>query len=679
MMNRLMAELMDGPTARSTARLFVWTGILCSLLALDARDAHAGVRLPAIFSDHMVLQRGIDAPIWGWSDPGEKISVTAGWLPKTRFAEADARGRWELKLPAPGGGGPYTIEIAGSETIVLDDVQFGEVWICSGQSNMEMPVGYTGPGYWGVTDFEKELAAADFPDLRLFTVKRTVALEPRGDCEGEWKRCSPDSARTFSAVGYFFGRALQRELKVPVGLICSAWGGTPAEAWTRRETLAALPGWENALAEVERFRTDPEGIEEEYRLACAAWREACNAADPGLRDGWMAPGFDDAAWKTIILPGPWEGDLDGYDGSVWFRRTVHVPADRVDESFFLDLGPIDDWDIAWVNGRRVGAHTEGNVWQVKRSYPLPLGLLDAGPNEVTLCVIDTGGAGGLYGNAGQVAIRPADGMPGTGLPLAGEWRFRQGAPMKDLPPRPLKKSLNAHSPGALFNGMIAPLVRFPIRGAIWYQGESNRYDPKGYRTLFPAMIGCWRKAWGAGDFPFGFVQIAPFDYGRHGEKPNERTAELREAQLLTLSLPGTGMAVTMDVGNPRDIHPREKRPVGERLALWAEATVYGCRRSAYSGPICRTTTLEGSRVRIGFDHVGSGLMARGGELTHFSIAGADGLFRKANAVIDAETVVVWSDDVAAPVAVRYAWSDAPDPNLFNREGLPASPFHAPLR
>jgi sialate O-acetylesterase len=361
----------------------------------------------------------------------------------------------------------------------------------------------------------------------------------------------------------------------------------------------------------------------------------------------------------------------------WFRRTVEVPDDWGQRPLVLELGPIDDWDVTYFNGRRIGAHDSGYAWQTERRYDVPASVVRAGRNVLTVRVIDTGGAGGIYGSADQLKLYQAGGGEGEdseAIGLAGPWRYAIGAPMRDLPPSPRKKTFHAGSPAALYNGMIAPLLPYAMRGAIWYQGESNRYDPAGYRTLFPAMIRCWRDAWGCGDFPFYFVQIAPFDYTLHGQKPDDSTARLREAQLMTLDVPYTGMAVTMDVGNRRDIHPRDKRPVGERLARWAKAKIYGRDDLVFSGPLYRSMKVEGDRIRLSFDFIGSGLVARGGELTHFTIAGEDGVFVPARAMIDGPTVIVFSEQVRKPTAVRYAWSDAPDPNLFNREGLPASPF-----
>ncbi len=656
--------------ASGTAARLICTGLL---VAVSAAELKADVTLPAMFADHMMLQRETEAPIWGWAQPGEKITVSADWLNAPVVGQADDHGEWMLRIPTPKAGGPCTLFITGKNSITINDVMIGEVWICSGQSNMEMPVNYVGPGYWGVIDYEKEIAAADYPDIRLFTVQRTHSIEPQDDCIGQWRRCNPETVGAFSAVGYFFGRDLHEDMNIPIGLICTAWGGTPAEAWTSYAALEEQPNWVDALREVDMLRDNADVFEIEYQKALARWKDTCRIIDTGLRDEWMKPGYDDSKWKRMAVPGGWQGeDLGNFDGVAWFRTRIKTPRRWEGKELVLELGPIDDWDVTYINGERIGAHDSGNVWQKDRVYTIPENLIRPGRNVIAVRVIDTGGGGGIHGEPGQLKIHVAN--DNDGISLAGQWRYAIGASMRDLPGRPSRKTFRPRSPSALFNGMIAPLTPYAIRGAIWYQGEANRYDPVEYRSLFPAMIQCWRDEWKLGDFPFYFVQIAPFDYGLHGATPSDATAELREAQFMALSSPNTGMAVTMDVGNPRDIHPRNKQPVGERLALWAKAKTYGDDSLVHSGPLYRSMKIEDDRVRLCFDHVGSGLAASGAVLTHFTIAGEDGEFVTAQAKIEGETVVVWSEDVTAPVAVRYAWTDAPDPNLFNKEGLPASSF-----
>jgi len=660
------------------------SAVLTAWMMLSATAATAEVRLPAVFGDHMVLQQRTSAPLWGWAQPGQRIRVHPSWMDRPLPTTAGRDGAWRVALPTPSAGGPFTIAIRSTAITAgntpprehvyrLEDVLVGEVWICSGQSNMEMPVGRAGPGYSGVIEYERELAAADHPQVRLFTVERAFALEPEADCAGVWQRCRPESVAEFSAVGYFFGRELQERLDVPIGLICAAWGGTPAEVWTSRTGLERLPSFADALEEMDALRVDPDAFADRHAAEMVFWRELGRLFDPGLRQTWMDESFNDDEWDLIEVPGVWTGeDLRDFDGAVWFRRTVKLPESWAGRNLTISLGPIDDWDQTWFNGISIGMHDSGVQWQTPRLYQVSGEYVHAGENTITVRVIDTGGEGGFRGERGQLTIARS-GSDEAPISLAGRWRYQIGPTFAEFPPQPKRKTVRPALPGALYNGMIAPLVPYGIRGAVWYQGESNRYDPEGYRTLFPTMIESWREAWGRGDFPFYYVQIAPFEYRHHGELPSEATAELREAQLLTLRVPNTGMAVTLDVGNPRDIHPRNKKPVGDRLARWALAQTYG-RDLVYSGPLYRSMQVEGDRLRVFFDHVGSGLIARGEGLGQFEIAGEDGTFVPAGARIDGESVVVWSDDVEKPTAARYAWSDAPIAGLFNKEGLPASPF-----
>jgi len=493
------------------------------LVLLCAGRGPAEVTLPAVIGDNMVLQRGADTPIWGWGNPGENVAVTIAGCSERYRVVADKDGKWMVKIKPPASAGPHEITISGENTITISNVLVGEVWVCSGQSNMEMSVGRFRGFKTGVLNYKAEIAAANYPNIRLFTVAKTVANRPRTDCSGSWSMCSPETAAPFSAVAYFFGRELHRRLDVPVGLIFTSWGGTVAEAWTRHEVLAA---------------------DEEFRPLLERF---------------------DQAWGTYLKA------MKDYNHKV------------------------SDWL----------------------------------------------GAAETHAEKGQAL---------------------------DEPVKP-KSPLGKNAPSRLYNGMIAPLIPYGIRGAIWYQGESNAKRAHQYRSLFPAMIKNWRDDWGQGDFPFYYVQLAPF---RYGDEPVG--VELREAQLMTLSVPNTGMAVTMDIGNPRNIHPANKQDVGKRLALWAMAKTYGLKDIVYSGPLYKSMRLEGNRIRLFFDHIGGGLITTGRNLTDFVIAGKDRKFVHAKAVIDGDTIVVSSDMVTEPVAVRYAWKNEAQGSLFNAESLPASSF-----
>ncbi len=629
-----------------------------------AAPAVADIKLPAVIGDNMVLQRNMDAPLWGWAAPDEDISVAPDWLDVPVATKAEPDGKWSVKIATPDAGGPHRITITGENTLTLSNVMIGEVWICSGQSNMAWPLSAT-------DDAERVIKAADCPQIRLFTVQPKFAATPQPDCGGRWIECGPESARRFSAVAYFFGRELHGKLDVPVGLINTSWGGTVAEAWTSASALRPLKDFDDALHTLEQERTNPGALERQQAEAMRRCWDALNQRDKGTGEHWELPQYDDASWAQIDVPGDWDADdLRDHDGVVWFRREIELPDAWDGEALTIELGPIDDMDKTWLNGKQVGAHENLGAWYTPRKYTVPASAVESGRNVIAIRVVDITGPGGMRGKPEDLRIYPTDAGPTAALSLAGPWRYRVSVKQRDLPPWPHGAALNQNWPSALYNGMISPLIPYGMRGAIWYQGESNRTRARQYRTLFPALINDWRNRWDQGDFPFYYVQIAPFVYGGDtGE-----AAELREAQMLTLKTANTGMAVTMDIGNPADIHPRNKVDVGRRLALWALAKTYGKADLVYSGPLYKSMRVEGDQIRLAFEHVGSGLACAGESLTHFTIAGADRQFHPAEARIDGETVIVSSEAVAEPVAVRFAWGAADQPNLCNQEGLPASSF-----
>ncbi len=661
----------------------------------DARaSGSSALRLPAIIADGMVLQQQTDCPIWGWAGPGAEIVLRASWLDEETRVMADDAGAWKAMLASPTAGGPYTITITSTSeqtsnaagggaaahataqsTITISDILIGEVWICSGQSNMEWPLSWADGG-------QEQVAAAKYPQIRIFDVEHQIAVTPQADCRGKWQACDPKTISRFSAVGYFFGRELHKELDVPIGLIGSNWGGTLAEAWTSGPALRRHGDFDQTLDALEREEREPGYIEKHGRDLMAAWWQDLEKPDRGWQDRWWQPDRDTSDWPTVTLPQAWEKSAIGnVDGIVWFRREVDLPDEWEMQELVLELGPIDDYDITWFNGAQVGELKEPGAWTTPRKYTVPADLVRSGRNVIVIRVLDTGGDGGLVGKPEQLRLRLAKGAADAEpISLAGSWQYQLGASIEKLPPMPRATRVHQNMPTALYNGMIAPLVPYAIRGAIWYQGESNRMRARQYRTLFPAMIADWRASWGIGEFPFYFVQIAPFNYGGDvGE-----AAELREAQMMTLKAPNTGMAVTMDIGNPADIHPRDKVPVGQRLAAWALAKIYGREGVVCSGPIYREMRVEGHAVRLQFDYAAGGLIAGQREAdgsitpaeapTGFQIAGANRKFVPATAEIDGETIIVRSPAVRKPVAVRYAWGAADAGTLFNKAKLPASSF-----
>jgi sialate O-acetylesterase len=620
--------------------------------------ARAEVKPNALFSNHAVLQQGRALPVWGTAGEGERITVELAGEKATTTAKD---GRWLVRLRPLPAGGPYTMTISGRNAVTISDLLVGEVWICSGQSNMERQLGPR-QGQPMITSWQEEVAAANHPQIRQFLVPQRSALAPVASIDGKWVVCSPQTAADFTAVGYFFGRDLLQAQHVPIGLIHSSWGGTPAESWTSLDSLRLLPDFKESVARVERVRIELRNGSYNYLRTLENWYQA---NDPGSGAGapWSAPELDGAGWTPTNLPAVWEDTgLPGFDGVVWFRRTFDLPASWASTDAELSLGAIDDADTTWVNGTPVGA-TSG--WRVPRIYRVPAAVLRPGRNVIAVRVLDTGGNGGIWGDGHPLQLAPAPGRTGVPIPLDGEWLRKVSVRLGPVPYPPSDYHNSPMVPGALYNGMIAPLLPYAIRGAIWYQGESNVGRERQYRTLFPALIADWRRAWGEGDFSFLFVQIAPH---------KGMTPEIREAQLLTSQrTPNTAMAVTIDCGDANDIHPAHKQPVGARLALAARALAYG-EPIEYSGPIFAALQIESGRAVLRFTHLGGGLMAKDGPLTGFTIAGADQVFHPAKAEIQGETVVATSEAVPQPVAVRYGWANVPAGNLFNAAGLPASPF-----
>ena len=641
--------------------------LTCSALAFASNSlcsrAQAEIQLPAILSDHMLLQRDSDVSIWGNAAPGAKIEIRGDFLPQPVVCSADAKGAFKARVHTGPAGGPHTLELrengAGAKSI--SDILFGEVWLCGGQSNMEMPVAPV-DGYSGVQDWEKELAGAEDAQLRSFDVINTVSAFPAGDCPGKWVASTPENAKHFSAAGYFFAREIRRELKVPVALLGVNWGGTPAQAWTSSAGLAKFPEYAKDLALLAEFQRDPDGARRKVEQQLADWIKALGDVPAGKRD---AAG----GWKPMQQPGIWSGELGNFDGVVYLARNVSVPAEWAGKELVVELGAIDDMDTTSFDGTRIGGMEQTGAWSTPRSYRVPAKLATAGEHELVVRVVDTGGYGGLSGKPEELRIYPA-GDAGSARSLAGPWNAYVGKKLEQLPGFPNTDAVGPWTPTALYNGMIAPVAPFGIRGALFYQGESNRYDARGYAALLQAMIGSWRASFGQGDFPFYMVQIAPFGYGDN----LGASGFLRESQRATAELlPNCGMAVTMDIGNARDIHPLDKQDVGKRLALLALARTYGRKDVECCGPTFAKAVVEPGALRVTFTHA-SGLVARGGAPAQFALAGKDGEFQPADARIEGESVVLTSAKVKEPLFVRYAWCEFCETNLFNSAGLPAGPF-----
>jgi sialate O-acetylesterase len=628
------------------------------MLLLFSGSLAAQVKLPPIFSSNMVLQQGIEIPVWGWAVPGEKVTVTIG---KTAVsAKTGKEGKWLAKLPVMKYGGPYKMTVKGKNLLTFENVMIGEVWVCSGQSNMEFYLVNSNNG-------DAEVAAADYPQIRLFSVKKRISQSPQDQLEeGEWLPCSPVSSPRFSAVGYFFGRALYEKLKVPVGLIDSSWGGTVAETWISSETMSMNPDFVSQMAQLKKIDLEEEArkIEEETKTRVGV----TSSVDLGMKGDqpvWAAPDLDDSSWKEMKLPGYIElNGLKGIDGIIWFRKEVEISPADAGKTATLSLAKINDSDNTFLNGTLIGSNKL--IAERSRVYSIPPGLLKPGKNVITVQVEDVGSMGGIYGDPESLKMQ----CENRTIALSGNWKYKIGQVKYYASISP-----NAH-PTLLYNGMIHPLIPYGIRGAIWYQGESNSGRAKQYQKVFPDLIKDWRSHWKQGEFPFLFVQIASFMVA--DSLPAESTwAELREAQSMTLALPNTGMAVTTDVGDAVNIHPTDKQTVGNRLALSALKVAYH-QEVQFCGPVFREMKISGNKAILTFDHAGNGLKARDkyGYLKGFTIAGEDHKFYWAEAnIIRPNTLEVTCSEVQHPVAVRFGWANNPnDANLYNDADLPASPF-----
>lgn len=644
------------------------------MLLLVSGQLVKALDLPAVFGDNMVLQQRSRVAIWGCAAPDENVKIKGNWGWRTVSTRADSEGKWMLRLKTPQAGGPYTLTVSADTTIVYRDVLIGEVWFCAGQSNMDMWM-TKGAGKAGVLNYEEEIAKAHYPEIRLFHVGQKLAESPREDCDGSWCQCSPESVARFSAVAYYYGLALYKELGVPIGLIQSSWGGSPAQAWTSREALESHPDFRyylNKLEEILKCEKNKERLKREYEEDLNRWILESYALDKKIWRSWISAELDDSDWQTMNLPGSWESaGLPDFDGTVWFRKHFTVPEDFLGKELLFDLGPVDDMDRTFINGKRVGEIQERGKFKVSREYPIPADLLKPGDNVVSIRVTDYKGSGGIYGDTDHLRIVTAENQRVV-ADLSGEWLYKIAYDLKDHRPIPeIPGKMTKSTPTALFNGMVAPLIPYTIKGVVWYQGESNRSEAYAYRELFPLMVADWRERWQLGNFPFYYVQIAPFGY----KSDYPIAAELRESQLVCLkTIPNSGMVVTMDIGDVNDIHPRDKKTVGQRLSLWALAKTYHREGVHYSGPLYKEMVVEDNEVRIHFDFADDGLKINGDELSYFTIAGSDSVFQPAKAKIEGNTILVWNENIKKPIAVRFGWSNTAELNLYNSAGLPAAPF-----
>ena len=661
-----------------TSRIVRYALAGAALVAAPA-DARAEVKVDAWIGDHMVVQRDRPVRLGGTAAPGEAVTATVAAAKAS--TKADANGRWSVLLPALTAGGPYTLGVRGTNHLTFTDVWAGEVWVASGQSNMEFPLQRSRGG--------ADAAALGCSGVHLYTVSSLPAAAPAAKLTGEWRGCDAASAVGFSAAAFHFGRELHRALGVPVGIVQAAVGGTPAEAWTPREALRADATLAPMVEALDQALND-KALHEELARKLSVWESKNfhqDQANRGEKLGWARAGG--GKWETMTIPQLWEAAGHNVDGAIWFRREVTIPEAWGGAELTLSLGAIDDFDVTYWNGERIGATGADTpqYWSAPRHYQVPGRLVKVGRNVLAVRVFDHFGGGGFSGTPAQMTVRRTSsptGGPEAPVPLAGTWSYKIERKLKpavaDWNTRPkLLGADDPSSPTVLWNGLVAPLAGLPIAGVIWYQGESNVEKASQYRTLFPAMIRGWRAAWNDPKLPFLFVQLPNFEGGGAKVKPplgESLWAELREAQALALREPRTAMAVTLDIGEAKDIHPREKQEVGRRLALAALRLVYA-RDVIASGPTYAAAVRDGAAIKVRFTNVAGGLTTSDGKPPKgFLIAGVDRVWRAAEARIEGGAVIVSSTEVAEPIAVRYGWGDDPAATLRNQADLPAAPFRS---
>lgn len=614
----------------------------------------AQVKPANIFGNDMVLQRNKPIPVWGTASPGEKITVQLHGQQKK--ITAGEKGEWMIRLNPEKAGGPYILIISGKNKVELLNIYVGDVWICSGQSNMEWPLNEA-------QNAREEMASANYPQIRHIKILNETASSPKEDItKTNWKICSPQTAGNFTAVGYFFAREIFKNTHVPIGIINTSWGGTMVETWTSLDAFQQSIEYQYLFKDKETMNLAAHI--EKRKQAMMKKIEALQGkfSETEKTENWKENSFDDSSWPGMQLPSGWESKgLAGLDGSVWFRKKITIPDSLAGRPAILLLSKIDDNDITWVNGVQVGAT---NKWDEDRKYKIEPGILKPGINVIAVRVEDTGGGGGLYGNKNDMKLV----LGNETFSIDGNWNFK------------VESLLNAGSvspndfPSLLYNSMVHPMIPFAFTGVLWYQGETNAERAYQYRTAFPLLIQNWRKKWNAGDFPFYFVQLSSYDPSRSDGLKGSTWAELREAQSLTLKLPNTGMAVATDIGNADDIHPRNKLDVGKRLAAIALNKVYH-KKNNYSGPVFSKMQQNGNKIILSFTSVSKGLQSKNGSLKGFTVAGNDGIFYPAEARIEGRNVIVWSAAVNKPAAARYGWKDdAGEANLYNTDGFPAPPF-----
>ena len=642
-------------------------------LILSCQANKSILSISNIFSKGMVLQRDTNVSFWGKSSPNQTIRLQVDWGYDT-LTTSDSKGDWATYLKTPEAGGPYTINIlCNNDTLIIDDVMIGEVWLASGQSNMEMPLKGWLPND-PILNSVEEISDAVYPNIRMFTVEKNFSNRPVEYLKGKWESANNETAGNFSATAYFFALRLYKELNIPIGIIQSSWGGTPAEAWTSETKLRDLGFFINILDNIKSTQIEKESNKWFHQYSnikvpinSSQWEEL-NFLDSIIIDAEL----DDSNWDTTILPGRFDNLVsEKFDGVFWFRKSFEIKNLKTD--YHLRIGAIDDMDKTFVNGINIGGLLGHGFFNTPREMIIPSSILKKGINTIAICAVDIGGEGRIKG-----PIQLSN-ISGELLSIEGQWKYKPIAEIykgkffiynldTDFLKRPIHLNVNQRFPNVLFNGMISPIIPYGIKGVIWYQGESNvgRHDQ--YKYLFPGMIEDWRNKWGK-NFPFYFVQIAPFDYNS-GKQISQK---LRDSQRQALKIPNTGMVVTLDIGEMNNIHPQNKQDVGKRLAGLALSNDYGFNLVS-SGPLFSDYEIFQDTIKINFNHIGLGLVIKRNTSNGFEIAASDKKYQIASVIVNYDHLLVYSKNLKTPKYVRYAWSDTATATLFNLNGLPASSF-----
>lgn len=652
---------------------FLFVFLVGSFFYLSAQPK--SLELASLFQDNMVLQQRSKVPFWGWSTPNDSVTITSSWNKTTKTVITDKFGKFDTELETISYGGPYFLNISSkSDTITIDNVMLGEVWLASGQSNMGWDLRHP------IVKASELDSITNMDQVRFFKVPNTFSLRPNTRSKGEWRLCNPANAAEFSAVAYFFSKKLTTELNVPIGIIQSVWGGTPVESWMPLDYAEKIERFvdfgEQINVEILKESEYLKWLDEMRSIDVSDKRiEEINEFLSSILPSYHQIDIDDSKWSQHQLPSKFEKKFGEMDPLIWYRKEFYFNSHSNEKTYDLFLGPIDDLDVVFLNGVKIGQDVG---WQKDRIYEIPKGLLQKGKNIISISVLDNGGGGGIYKKTPK--IKHNDKVVFT---LSGAWKYKMLGCFENkssfkvfdsqfnLDNKP-NFQYNQKSPSSLYNAMIAPLIPYKIKGVIWYQGEKNVSRAQEYFDSFPLLINSWRNYWKQGDIPFYYVQIAPYNYGS-GKAP-----VLRESQRLAMKLPNTGMVVTSDIGDVNDIHPKNKHEVGNRLALWALNKDYGFANTVYTGPLYEKISIEGQQIRIHFEGIGSGLYSPDKLLNYFEVAGKNQTYYPAKAFIEGNNVIVRSPKVKSPKSVRFGWTDTAIPNLFNKEGLPASSFSSEM-